>query len=184
MEKNTCTHCGETNKINHKYCISCGYELPKIEIPIVESTPKESKKKPMGILIGSMVGLLVAVFAQQMVQRYVFGAPSNDKVMVEMANAINKSCPMIIDAATQLDNAVVLPNNVFQYNYTLLNIAVGDVDTLEMKRILEPQMLNAFKTNPQMKYIRDHKTTLDYYYKDKDANYVCRISITPQMYLD
>jgi hypothetical protein len=36
------------------------------------------------------------------------------------ANELNKSCLMMVDQDTRLDNAVALPENVFQYNYTLI----------------------------------------------------------------
>ena len=88
----------------------------------------------------------------------------------------------MVDAETRLDNTVALPDNVFQYNYTLVNMEKSSIDTLAIKNFLVPTVINFVKTNPQMKYQRDHKTTLNYYYKDRAGLYLFLISITPDQY--
>jgi hypothetical protein len=101
---------------------------------------------------------------------------------MEIASELNKTCPVMVDAETRLDNTVALPDNVFQYNYTLVNMEKSSVDTMAIKNFLVPTVKNFVKTNPQMKYQRDHKTTLNYYYKDRVGLYLFLISITPDQY--
>ena len=43
--------------------------------------------------------------------------------MMAAASEINKTCPIMVDQYTQLDNALALPDNSFQYNYTLIDIS-------------------------------------------------------------
>jgi hypothetical protein len=51
-----------------------------------------------------------------------------------------------------------------------------------LKEYLEPNITNFVRTNPDMKFQRDNKVTINYYYKDKDGNYLFTISVTPGQY--
>lgn len=54
-------------------------------------------------------------------------------------------------------------NRFFFYSTTLMNFGAGTIDTLQVKSMLEPNIVNFIKTNPQMKQIRDEKVTINYY---------------------
>jgi len=112
----------------------------------------------------------------------LFKKPAIDKAMMEMASEINKSCPFMVDNLTRLDNAVAMPNNVFQYNYTLINIVKDSLDINELKNNIEPTIINFVKTNPDMKAMRDNKTTVNYYYKDMTGVFLLTISVGPDKY--
>ena len=131
------------------------------------------------------MGIVISVIAFGVVyyvSRSFFKAPSFDKVLMQTASEINKTCPISIDQYTRLDNTVALPGNIFQYNYTMVTLAKSDVnaDTLKMK--IEPGIVNTVKTSPDMKVFRDNKTTINYSYKDKDGVFVFQISVTPDKY--
>lgn len=183
MQTNTCNNCECKNRITNKYCTDCGYELPKIEVqPVVELQPVKSNKKVVwSVIVGAIVGVAAMVVAVNMVQK-IFMKPSLNTVMLHAASELNKSCPLFVDSETRLDNVTTLPNDIFQYNYTLVNLEVGNIDTLGMKEALEPNILNIVKTNPDMKFVRDNKATLSYYYKDKNGKYVCRILMPYERY--
>ena len=102
--------------------------------------------------------------------------------MVEVASEINKSCPMMIDQVTRLDNAIALPGNSIQYNYTLINIEAADISADSLKKYMEPGIINGIKTNPDLKIYRDKKTTMVYNYRDKNGVFLMRFSVTPEMY--
>ncbi len=183
MEKTTCTKCEAQNNINSKYCANCGFELPKaqIEAGVVQKTiPKPAKrdKTRLGIFFGAVAFGL----AYWGVQQLFSGSPAFDKQMMIVANELNKNCPLMIDAETRMDNSIALPGNVFQYHYTLLTTEKTMVDTLEFKNYMEPNIINQIKTNPQMKLFRDNKITMNYLYRDKNAEYISLISITPDKY--
>jgi len=101
---------------------------------------------------------------------------------MKTASEINKSCPMMIDSDTRLDNAISLPSNIFQYNYTLVNMEKETIDIDMLKGYLEPNITNFVRTNPDMKFQREKKVTVNYYYKDKNGNYLFKISVTPEQY--
>ena len=178
---NICNKCGADNLSNAKYCRECGYELPK---PIIEDTQQTTtkpvnKKKSMATIIGSVVGAIIAV---SVAQQLFFKSPSIDKALMEIANEVNKSCPVMIDSETLLKNAIALPNKTFQYNYMLVNMDKESIDTVEAKGYLEPYIINSVRTIPEMQYFRDNKTIINYCYRDKMGNYVFTISVTPEQY--
>lgn len=186
MTLNKCDTCGSDNAANAKYCSECGYELPKSssnnEQQGIPLAPGKKKKKSNNKTVGSLVGVLVFFIVAMIVQQLFLETSVYDKAIMQAASELNKTCPVMIDSETRLDNAIALPNKIFQYNYTLVNLDRLDIDTIEVKKNLEPSVTNHIRTNPDMKYYRDNKITMRYYYKDKDGNYAFSISVTPEQY--
>lgn len=142
-----------------------------------EKTP-ENKKKALSIVVG-ILAFGLAYFATQ----YFFSKkPSFNEAMVEVANEINKTCPMMIDQDTQLDNTMALPNNTFVYNYTLVNLEKENIDIEAVKNFIEPKVVNNMKTSPDMKLYRENRTTMTYNYKDKNGIFVLKINVGPEKY--
>ncbi|MFA5326574.1 MAG: zinc ribbon domain-containing protein [Prolixibacteraceae bacterium] len=185
MEKIKCTTCETENPANYKYCSSCGYELPKNKTEnadnavAVKPVKKSGKGKTILIVLVYAVSFGLSYFV---VQQLFFKAPAIDNVMMKVASEINKNCPVMVDAETRLDNAISLPKNIFQYNYTLLTLEKDKIDTTAIKTYLEPTITNTIKSSPDMKYMRDHKIIINYYYKDKEGNYLFSISVPPSKY--
>ncbi len=184
MEKIICKNCGSDNKSSYKYCYSCGYELPKIE-PIEvedknEQLPKKKNRKKN--LIGTIVGTAAFCLTYFAVQHIFFSPPSIDQVLMKTASEINKSCPIMVDQFTRLDNAVALSNDTFQYNYSIVNDEKAEINLDTAKKYIEPELLNRVKTDPDLKYFRDNKITMVYKYRDKNGVFVVKYTITPEMY--
>jgi hypothetical protein len=144
----------------------------------MESPDKKTKN------IQTIVGMITGGLALVLVQHFFFKAPTYDQAMMKAASEINKSCPMMVDQETRLDNAVALPENIFQYNYTLVNIEKATTDISQIENYLRPILINGVKTNPDMKINRDNKTTMGYYYKDKNGEFLLKILVTPDLYAD
>jgi hypothetical protein len=180
---NKCKECGNDNTDNLKYCRWCGHELskPKIEeIQSIEQKPtKKANYKNLTGIIGGCIAFAVSYF---LIQQILFAPPTLDKAMMKTASEINESCPIMVDTETRLDNTIALPSNIFQYNYTLINREKETVDIAMLKSYLEPNITNFVRTNPAMKFQRDNKITVNYYYKDKNGNYLLTISVTPEQY--
>lgn len=175
-----CSNCGATNSENAKYCKACGHALPApIENKSIPELPLEKKNK---VDYKKMLGIFIGIIVSVSVQQYLTRKPMYDEAMTQAASEINKTCPIMVDSETQLDNAISLPGNLFMYNYTLINVNVGDLDTAATKQALEPNIVNFVKTNPQMEIQRQHKTTICYYYKDKIGKYLFAIYVTPEKY--
>ncbi len=146
----------------------------------MDTISKQDDKKKMNFktIIGLVFGLTIAIIVQQ----YFFKPPSFDKQMMNVASELNKTCPIMVDAETQLDNAFALPENIFQYNYTLINMHKDSIDIVKLEEYLKPIILNTIKTNPDLKPFRDNNVTMSYNYKDKNSNYILKLSFTPEQY--
>ena len=111
-----------------------------------------------------------------------FSKPAYDKAMTKFASEISKNCPMMIDNVTRLDNAIALPDNAIQYSYTIINVVKDSINIDEAKKVLGPRISNFVRTNPEMQFIRNHKTTVNYYYSDRKGVYLFTISVKPSQY--
>ncbi|MDR2058016.1 MAG: hypothetical protein LBP83_07025 [Dysgonamonadaceae bacterium] len=184
MEKIQCDKCGGDNFFTSKYCSSCGYELPKkVEKITVPVSPTKSKRKlTTAQMIGMVVGIVLAASASTLTQKLFFKKPSIDKALMEMASEFNKNLPVMVDSITRCDNVAAIFGKTVLYNYTVIGLETVMLDTLVMKQVLEPQILNTAKTNPDMKYFRENDVTMKYCYKDESGNYLFSIVITPTQY--
>jgi hypothetical protein len=102
--------------------------------------------------------------------------------MMAAASEINKTCPIMVDQYTRLDNVLAMPDNACQYNYTLVNIDKSEVNLDIVKKYIKPGLINNVKTSPDLKIYRDNKTTMVYNYRDKNGVFILKYSVTPDMY--
>ena len=196
MDKVICTHCKTENSSKAKYCIECGFELPKIikeVVPEVQTTvkPKKKRKYVSLLVIISLIVIALSVLGyftyQKLVENKVFATIENvintaKNPLQLIANEMNKSCPMMVDEETRLDKVTLPSKTVFQYNYTLINYEKTEIDTVKIKSNLEQNIIQLIKTNPQMEYQRQNKVTMNYIYNDKNGDYLMSIIITPELY--
>lgn len=181
--KKICSNCEAENEITSKYCSVCGYKLPLIENQDTKTEteqPKATKPKrkfDLKTFIGFIVGFIIMFFVTQS-----FFKPSFDKQLVEFANEFNKNCPMNLDEYTLLKNVVALPNKTIQYNYTLIGMTKAEVKIDTVKKYVFPALLQNLKSNPDMKFFRENKVTLNYYYSDKNGEFVTQYVVKPEMY--
>ena len=196
MDKVICTHCKTENSSKAKYCIECGFELPKIikeVVPEVQTTvkPKKKRKYVSLLVIISLIVITLSVLGyftyQKLVENKVFATIENvintaKNPLQLIANEMNKSCPMMVDEETRLDKVTLQSKTVFQYNYTLINYEKTEIDTVKIKSNLEQNIIQLIKTNPQMEYQRQNKVTMNYIYNDKNGDYLMSIIITPELY--
>ena len=182
MQKIKCPKCQEYNSLSARYCSYCGFELPITRTepsnnkPISISKNKIDNKKIIGIVVGAVTFFIAFYFTQELF------SPSMDKQLVEMANELNKNCPIMIDQYTRLDNANAFPNKTFQYNYTLVETEKADFNLDTVRKYVEPNIINNVKSNPDMKDLRDNNVTLNYSYRDKNGEFIWKLEITPDMY--
>ena len=207
-----CNNCGHFNEVKTQYLTFCSKCNKKLEnnftywsmhnpdksfedykqlicttnkSETIQGKSKTNNPKGLKYIIGFTVTMAIftaigKLGGEQLVA--MFRKPAFNKVMMESANEINKVCPVMVDNGTRLDNAIALPNNVFQYNYTLVDLVKDSINIDGLKNYLEPTIINTVKTNPEMKVVRENKTTVNYYYKDKVGVYLFTISVTPEQY--
>jgi hypothetical protein len=113
------------------------------------------------------VTFIVAYFATQFLLKEFKG---NNHVLKDMANELNKKCPIMVDNVTRLDSASIPNDNTFQYNYTL---SISKEDSIykgeSIKQFIKSNAQKNLNKNPEMNYMRDNLVSLKYTYKDKNG---------------
>ncbi|MPT35154.1 MAG: hypothetical protein E2604_08695 [Flavobacterium sp.] len=132
------------------------------------------------VIVGIVIGVIVFIAIFFAVHNLM--KPSLESYLTTVSHEINKQCPIPVDRETRLDNSMVLPNKVFQYNYTLINLNKEQVDIDQAQKVIEPNLISNIKTNPDMSYFRDNKVQIIYSYRDKTGVFLFKIRITPEMY--
>lgn len=164
-------------------CTTTAVEAPKEKS---KSSVNQFKGKGLKFWIGFTLVFVVCYTAGYFAvegMRSTFGRGTISKELVAMSVEINKNCPYMLDSFTRLDNTIILPGNIIQYNYTIVTVK-DSLDVADMKQRMEPNIVNTVRTHPEMQQLRDLQTTMKYDYKDITGVFLFSISVTPDMYKD
>ncbi|MBS7254355.1 hypothetical protein [Flavobacterium branchiicola] len=182
-----CDNCEAVNNDTSKYCSACGYQLHKIST--VENnqpeqrTDKKASENKKTFNIKTALGFIVGFGVMYVItSQFLFKQPSLNNQLMQTASELNKTCPIMVDKDTRLDNSVALPGDIFQYNYTLVNLDKKDVQIEKLKEFLVPTVKNFVKTSSDMKFARDNNVTVNYHYKDKNGVELLTVSVLPEDY--
>lgn len=140
---------------------------------------EKSSKQRIFTLVAYAITFAITFF---LVQYFFFQESTGDNFLLQAAKEVNKSSPLMVDNETRLDSASILPDNIFQYNYTLINALKEDVDTEQLKDFLEPQITRQIAKNEQLKMFRDREVTMAYRYNDRKGVFLFEIQVGPEKY--
>ncbi|MCL1838492.1 MAG: hypothetical protein FWG47_04145 [Propionibacteriaceae bacterium] len=133
--------------------------------------------------ITSGVLLIVCALALPFFSGCSLGVDVN-KELQNASETINATCPMMVDAETQLDNTEVA-DKMLIYNYTMINFAKADLtdeQLTQVKATMQRDLLNLIKSSPEMKVFRDFGVSLKYVYRSSDALELFSLTFTPEDY--
>lgn len=85
--------------------------------------------------------------------------------------------PLMLDEDTRLDK-VKTKKTLFQYQYTLVNLAVEDLNADEVRNILLPIVTNQACTLPILKKMIDKGATVSFLYNGKNGKEVVTLDVT------
>jgi len=134
------------------------------------------------LIISSIVGAFVGPIGYFTAMQFWGGAASFDKALVRTADAINKTCPIMVDKDTRLDSTMGGPGKKFRYYYTLVNYGPGELNAAKVTTALRPRIVNNAKTSKDMKDFREQNVELIYIYKTNDGSEFARIVVKPEEY--
>jgi hypothetical protein len=141
------------------------------------NVPKYVLLKPLSIaLIGTMLSttLLMSCTSHE---------PPVQKSQVErLAGSINAKCPFMLDEVTRMDSVNIFPDSTFQYNYTLVTQEKSNIDVEGLIRFIKPRILGSIVTSSNMKVQRDHHLTMVFHYRDRNGEFVTKITVEPEDY--
>ena len=121
--------------------------------------------KPSLLLI--CVGVLASACASALVRPLVGAmfAPSINQQIIDACETINKECPKMADQYTRLDSATAGEMQI-TYNYTLMNLKLNQQQVAKMFQVVEPQVTENVRANPQTKVLLDKGITMTYRYSN------------------
>ncbi|HBT85358.1 MAG: hypothetical protein PHO13_01505 [Fermentimonas sp.] len=105
-----------------------------------------------------------------------------NKKLSQMAADLNVSAPVMLDQYTRFDFAEVDDDNVFRYNYTVLNSSNPDSLIQIVSANLKENIKREFSTNPQLLFFKENNVRLEYVYKDEGNQVVSLLHINPEDY--
>lgn len=88
----------------------------------------------------------------------------------------------MLDNFTRFDNATVTDENIFQYNYTVLNTQNPDSLIKEVESSLRDNIRQEFRTNPQLLFFKENNVSIEYVYNDENKKVIRRIQIDSSNY--
>lgn len=135
------------------------------------------KSNPFLRVIAAVIGGVIGYMA---VSHWLNPPAHFDRVLIQTASELNKTLPMMVDSETRLDTTVPGPGKKFTYVYTLVNQDGSNLDATVLQNKLKPKILAGYKTSDAMKVFRDANVEMDYQYKDKNGNFLCKISVSPK----
>ncbi len=95
--------------------------------------------------VKTILGIAVGILAYFLLKQFLFAPTSFDKQLMQVASELNKTCPIMVDSETQLDNTIALPDNIFQYNNTLINRSAEEIEIEEMEISLHELLVRNIK---------------------------------------
>lgn len=137
---------------------------------------KISKKAVIATILTIVVAFAGAI-GKEVVKHYMdINKPSSD-IWNEVTTEINKQCPYAIDSSTRLDNVTVL-NNRLTYNYTISDISVSDVDTIEFRKIMESSLKEDARTSTKIQgFFEKGIVSFNHRYRDIDGQLISDILV-------
>lgn len=107
---------------------------------------------------------------------------SIDKKALKVVSQFNDKCPMMIDSETRMDGIEIKDGNIIKYKYTLINLLSKNVDTAAFNLNLRKEIVKTIKTNTELNELKRINSNFEYYYKDRENNFIYSFMITPNDY--
>ncbi len=137
--------------------------------------------KTLSWLAGVAVVLLAIGFGHiggRSLSDHLFPKSSPDALLKSTVAEINKQTPVMLDAYTRFDSAVVLPNRALAYNYTLVGMPASSINSTQLAAIEQ----NVVQTTceQQEQNLLSKGIALTFRYRSADSLVVKEVLIKPK----
>lgn len=149
--------------------------------------PKYGRK---GILVKALCGILIPIILTGLAIPAIvmargkageFRTESNiQRDLKKIATQLNRTSPQKVDDETRLDGAEALPKRTLLYKYTLISVTQEEVALSLLEKHVRPEIVKAYRTVPEMQYLRDNAVNLIYRYVDKDGKLIGDLTVGPK----
>lgn len=105
-------------------------------------------------------------------------ATFTDKLLIDVSKKLNTTLPLQLDKGTRLDSTFPGPGNRLTYFYTLLDFPGDDRLPSEIIEAIRPQLINAYRTNPDMALLRQKQVEMCCQYRDRNGKSLAEFSVS------
>jgi len=135
-------------------------------------------KKKKSIFLKIVIFLIACAVIKELIIVF-FGPAPVSKQLDDVANTINKRCPLIVDSTTTLNNCSAGSGNKLCFSYQLNSVNKEDVDTISLVANSRRDMINKMKTDPALAVFKKNDISISARYYDKTGRYVCCAEVLP-----
>lgn len=135
-------------------------------------------KKKKNIFVKIIVFLVACAVIKELIV-VLFGPAPVSKQLDNLANSINKRCPLVIDSSTTLNNCEAGSGNTLYFSYQNNSVNKDEVDTISLIVNSRKEMINRMKTDPSLAALKDNDVSMIAKYYDKASKYICSVVVTP-----
>jgi hypothetical protein len=137
---------------------------------------------PVWGIVLVVIAVAIGAWAGQAITRHVYASWQShrfDQKLVEACADLNRKCPMMVDRETRLDSTSIGPARTWHYHYTLVHFKKEQLNLAKLEGVMQPPILKAYRTSPDLVDFRSYGVTLVYEYSDVDGVYLFAITVGP-----
>lgn len=131
------------------------------------------------IRVKSLLGMTLVACSSAI----AFPSPSKaediNQILTETSMMLNQELPMKIDEDTQWDSTFVGPGQMMNYNYTLLNYSLDQLDANKFASEFRPFVYNLLCEDPRTLVLRENDIAVGVNVYDKTHHQISRITVAP-----
>lgn len=130
-------------------------------------------------LIGAFLSLSIPANVMGVAVPTYFAAKSNqiENNLHQAARELSKQAPLMLDEETRLEGVSVGIGEQLDFNYTLVQMSIDEIDVDEFKEMMTPHLHNVYTNDPRLKWFRDHGIIRNHIYKDQNGALIASIPI-------
>jgi DNA-directed RNA polymerase subunit RPC12/RpoP len=192
--KGTCSHC-DSNFEFPGHAIGDIIPCPHCQnITILRQKSFSNLPSRIGIFLLVSIVLIVGFVAKMAVAKLVGGGfgrsiaksvfsqtpPSYEQALMEVSKTINAGLPKEVDSETRLDSVAAGPGKRLTYHFTLINKEADSIDAIALESNLKIQIVNNYRTRPDMASFRQNRVRMDYEYRDRNGLRCLSFSVSPK----
>ncbi|MDD4778408.1 MAG: hypothetical protein PHV53_08995 [Fermentimonas sp.] len=132
--------------------------------------------------MGKIIPKIILIFITLLLIQCGSDKKAINKELSQMAADLNLSAPVMLDQYTRFDNASVNDDNVFRYNYTVLNTSNPDSLIQEVSVSLKDAIKRELSSNPQLAFFKKNNVVIEYVYMNEDNQVIRLLHINPEDY--
>lgn len=130
----------------------------------------------------ALIGVALVVIVTYLIIK-LSSPPSVETSMQNVADNINKTCPVMVDEFTQLDSVDLLKGSrTMLYYYTISDFELENKDINTVKQSLKEVLIDNINKAPEMKVMRENDVVFDYIYSNKERQKLIELTILPADY--